>query len=414
MRKSKLLILSTIAAFSTVAPIMTITSCGNNQSVSFSIAESKQETEIGKTACWYTFNLTRGDAIPSDLNVTFDNIPEYLVEQPLWHVNPDNPRQLLVGIDGKSKKLAGHEEQDIDFILNFDSANLGFKQTFPCTYVYHAPKVKSTDDRTISLSPSTLVEHLFYFSLVDTTIDFSDLEVSAIIVDKSLDLPDPIVEKNGIRNNIFSVKVTLPGGGSTIGKAGDYEIFDLEFHENGDTWRQVITNFSIQFETIDYQECTADTETDVVIDYKGNTQKALKATDNEGKGVLKPSTPIGNPFEITFNLSAWDDKWGQAKQWKFGSYVNPEQSHVPYYHYSSITVSAIFPDSNVEEPLRQTEPGDYEGENGLWWVSEGGPITVLYDKLIESKEEQKPTQIIYRLRTAEKITNESSFYITYA
>lgn len=405
MKKTKLLMLSTIAPLISVVPVITIVSCNENANGNsqFVCVQTTQDTEIGKSACWYTFNLTGKEQIPSDLNISLEKpYSTKLVELPLVHII--NQKQLMVGIDGKTKTLADGES--IGFGLVFESRSLKVNQKFNCKYIYHMPKIMATGNRVESLSPSKQVERLFSFTIVDESIQFSDLEVSVINADVSKGIPEPSVLEILKSGNNFDVKVCLPGEDDTIGKAGDYANFDLEFHDHDNTWFQTITNFGFQFEEVPYQQFTADTETQVVIDYKGNKQPAIKAMDGD-HGVLLPSTPVGTPYEITFNLSDW--KHEEYKQWKFGSYVHPEHSHVPYYHYSSIAVSAMI--SGKETPLSQTEPGDYDGVHGTWWVSEGGPITVLYEKI---KSMGEVTSFIFKLRIAEKITNESSFYITYA
>lgn len=411
MKKSKLLMLSAITPVSLVLPLVA-TSCNKGEAGEFVCEQTEQKTVRGDTACWYTFDYS-GSNIPSDLEVKFNEetpigkLSSIILVQPIADTN-----KVKVGIQGISKNLEDNES--VAFGFKFISKEHKLKQSIPCTYTFLESKIETITPKNneVDVATGTQIDVQLNFNLSDKSFDEKDMVVIICGPEKSSDaisIPEKprIIRKETDSTLTIIFEITK----TETFVENDWAKFDLTFKNKTASWEQTIKGYTYGVKEVQYKAVDElDTETQVQIDYKGTMQSALKATDDNEEGILKTGTPIGTSFKLTYSKN--NALWKDENYLKFGSYVNPPQTFVGYHIFWSISVSIKKSNDDIET-LNQTKPGDYSGDEGYWWISEGGPITVISKKINEIYGENWK-ELIFTLRTADEIKNDTSFYITYA
>lgn len=420
MKKSKLLILGTIAPLTVILPMTVVTACNQDPEKpvvegEFVCEEAEQTTVRGETACWYIFDYNGSKNIPSDIKVEFNETHDELNSYPLVQVIGD--KKLQVGIQGIREQL--QDGEPIDFTLKLNSEKLELvDQLIDCKYTYLESQIRPISPKVEERQATDLASGFSIdaeFALTASAYDTNKLSFEFVNIRKSDEenIKDPECEE-GFKDVTDHIHGNITVSKKTPWNEGDWIKFDIHFtYEN--EWEQTITNFTYQALDIDYREDYIDTKCNIQIDVTGDTQSALKAYDEEQqKGFLPKGTPINTPFKLEFHKNDTPEEWTKDPYfnfYKFASFVNPDQYSAGYHHYFSVVVK-IVTSTGAEEPLKQTYTGDRAGEFGEWWISTGGPITII-KKAIDDKFPEWQG-LIFELRTAQKITHDSSFYLTYA
>ncbi len=413
MKKTKLLMLSTIAPISLVLPVV-VTSCNNNEG-KFICEDSSQETVRGEVACWYIFDYQGSEEIPSD-DIEVRLITETTKLNPQLLCQIVETKKIKVGVQGIRSQLATDGEE-VPFTLEFKSEKLGIEgQTIDLKYKYLESKVRTISPKVEEREKDQGFDVDAEF-VTTNPMDAKNLTVQYKNVKKSDEskISDPTLGASsiGVDGHLHQkIVVTKVGDWND----GDWIQFDLLFinKDEANYWEQTITGFTYQVLDIPYVSGELTKKCDIQIDIKGNTEKGLKVVNDGGEeGILPKGTKKNSPFAITFDKAKSPEEWPSSyvNFYKFGSFVDPTKYSGGYHHYSSVVVKLIKSD-NSEQVLTQTYTGDRAGDDGDWWISTGGPITVIKKKL--DKIDTNWKGLIFELRLAQDIENNSSFYITYS
>lgn len=415
MKKSKLLMLSAITPVSLVLP-MVATSCNNNGSGKFVCEQTELKTTRGETTCWYRFDLEGDGTLPQDLTALFGSVVEgklsdKIILQPVEGSN----KSILVGVDGIKESLSDNEE--VSFILKLKSSTLKLDQSFDCKYTFLASQIspKSPKSYELDYEITTIMSVKLDFN-IEFYSGWSQADFSAEVInlqksDDDINDPELVVTKVESSGEVLELGFELTKNG--VFTKGDQITFDVKVKNTKNQWEQIVTGYSYTVTEIAYEaDEDLDTETTVQVDYTGTEQKALKAVDASSNGILKRETPIGTPFRLKY-LKANNPWSGEYPYLKLNSYVNPTETWINWHKFNNVAISIIKSDDSIAS-LDETKSADFFGELGYWWVSEGGPITIINRNGLLDNAFPGWKGLIFSLRTADEITNDTSFYLTYS
>lgn len=417
MKKSKLLMLSTIATVSSVMPLVAIVSCGtNNSDAKFVCEQTEQKTTRGEVICWYQFDLQGNKTLSQDLEVYFaSDVSEKLNDNITIKPVEGSNKSILVGVEGIKDKLSDNEE--VTFKLGFKSNNLKLDQSIDCKYIFLASHISPKSPKSYELDyeittiMSVKLDFNIEFYLGWSQADFSGEVINLKKNDENINDPELVVTKVESSGEVLELGFELTKNGAF--SKGDQITFDVKVKNTKNQWEQIVTGYSYTVTEIAYEaDEDLDTTTMVQVDYLGTEQEALKAVDASSNGILKSGTPIGTPFRLKY-LKANNPWSGEYHYLKLNSYVNPKESWIDWHKFNNVAISIIKSDDSIAS-LDETKSADSFGKLGFWWVSEGGPFTIINRGGLLDKSFPDWKGLIFSLRTADEIKTDTSFYLTYS